>query len=134
MKRLSIFLAILAIVVALLIIYNPLMRSMWHYLIGFSKVTQIADITKKELITLTKDEREHNVVSRHILILGHIDGSAIIRTYGANQVIEEIKGKVRLRIGGDWYQDKCLIEYEPIDVTSGELRIKYRFKAMSVTK
>jgi len=140
MKKLIIFFIIfLVIVVASLIVYGPLLYY-GRYYIGFSKIIQITDVTKKKLITLVKDERQGSVFAINILITGHIDGAAMIRRYYENSekpfenIYEIKKGRVRLKIGGDWYSDKCLIEYEPIDVTSGKLQIKYKFKAFPTKK
>ncbi|HDZ68993.1 MAG TPA: hypothetical protein ENH43_01040 [Phycisphaerales bacterium] len=113
-----------AFVIVLLVTCVPL----WSRVIG------IDDVTQKTTVLLSSEKYQSSVHSIDILIAGHIDGSAIIyqsyeggeryRTYNIE------KGEVGLKIGGDWYDEKCLIEYEPHDVGSGNLKIKYRLNSI----
>jgi len=100
-----------------------------------SKVTQIEDVTQRTTVLLSSEGDPNDIYGIIVNINGYIDGSAIIRqSYeGQGTYTHDIKqGKVRLKIGGDWYDSKCLIEYKPVNVSSGNLNIRYKFYDISV--
>lgn len=91
---------------------------------------EIMDVTKEQVITLRESNKPKNVIGLRLKITGYIDGSATIqRAYEDKKMYEPkmISGNVNLNLGGDWYNDKCLIIYKPSNVTSGTLKIKYKF-------
>jgi len=105
----------------LLVVFKPLIG-------GYT--IEIADVTKEQVIMLAEEKKPENVNSLYITITGNIDGSATIqRSYKDKKMYnpEMISGKVNLRLGSDWYDDKCLIIYTPSDVVSGSLKIRYKF-------
>jgi hypothetical protein len=99
----------------------------------WGEVTRIENIAQKQTIILQESIRPKSVYGINILITGYIDGSATIQRVEGNRKIYEpsiIKGLVNLRLGGDWYDDKCLIIYEPSNVKSGKLQLRYKFNAL----
>src|SRR3989338_2451964 len=91
---------------------------------------QVKNVTQKQIITIVEKNRPRHVYRSRILITGYIDGTATIqRSYEDKKMYEPstISGKVHLRFGGDWYGDKCLLIYEPSNVKSGKLQIRYDF-------
>jgi hypothetical protein len=105
----------------------------WYKLMTQSSIVEINDVTSKTKQILTGNKDPHALTCViDILITGYIDSSATIYLRGVNQ--EERgdgyslnHGKVHLRIREDWYRDECILEYEPIDVNSGSLTIRYLF-------
>ena len=75
--------------------------------------------------------RENGIAVIRILITGYIDGKATIKQGNGDNVTYtyELKaGEVYLPIETDWYEKKCIIEYSPVGVKSGNLRIRYKFE------
>lgn len=104
--------------------YMPLFRQ--------AQIVKINDVTTKTTLVLSidNDPNTYYVDGISILITGHIDGSATIQIRnGGTKYPEEYikKGMVCLRIYGDWYTNKCYLEYVPSDVHSGHLTIRYYF-------
>jgi len=94
---------------------------------------QVKDVTQKQILTLVEKDRPQYVHGISILITGYIDGTATIQQAYENKEMygpSTIAGKVNLRLGGDWYGDKCLITYQPLNVKSGKLQIKYDFRTL----
>ncbi|MHC4157843.1 MAG: hypothetical protein ACYSSO_02065 [Planctomycetota bacterium] len=124
---------IISIVCVILVISLPIPVLRLAYYCKFmarSRITQIDDISQKTTILLSKNNGQGNIDAITILITGHIDGSATIHPHdgGEKYPTYHIKsGKINLKICGDWYTDECLLEYEPIDVNSGTLKIRYQF-------
>ena len=95
-----------------------------------SKIVGIDDVSQKTTVLLSKDSEQEHIDAIEILITGNIDRSATIHPHngGGEYPTYHIKsGRIRLRIFGDWYSDKCLLEYEPVNVSLGNLKIRYRF-------
>lgn len=105
----------------------------WYTLMVRGTVVEIKDVTSKatQILASNNDPNDRSC-SIDILITGHIDGSARIhltpnKEKGMADTYSIDRGKVHLRIGGDWYYDECILEYEPADVNSGSLAIRYVF-------
>ena len=96
-----------------------------------SQVIRIEDVTKRTSLTLLNQDTQRHTAGIVIYITGYIDGSAAITI--ATQKGHEVykyhitKGKVRLKHASDWYEPECFLEYEPVDVQSGSLTLKYYF-------
>jgi len=96
-------------------------------------ILRLEKVDQKQIITLTKHHTQQGVYGIDILITGYLKGSATIqRAYEDKKMYapSTVSGIVFLRFGGDWYNDKCLLIYEPINVKSGNLQIKYNFRTM----
>ena len=96
-----------------------------------SQVIRIEDVTKKTSLTLLNQDTQRHTAGIVIYITGYIDGSAAI-TIATQKGHESdkyhiTKGKVRLKHVSDWYEPECFLEYEPADVQSGFLTLKYYF-------
>jgi len=105
-----------------------------------AKVVTIDDVASNTTLTLSADSKS-NIDGISILITGDIDGSATmyIRNGGEKYPKYHIVRypyyqKVYLRIEGDWYTNKCRFKYEPMDVHSGHLTIRYVFRERSFLK
>ena len=96
-----------------------------------SKITTIDNVTKETTVLLLSDEdKQKSVCSLQVYISGYIDGAATISIYEDEHNEHEYQipnGKVCIKRGGDWYNNKCLIKYTPINVNSGHLKIRYYF-------
>jgi hypothetical protein len=83
----------------------------------------VGDVTKKSSITLTSPTKD--VVGLTIRVTGDINGRAYVFT--GNWEKKELSGKVDCVIYHDWSAPTCILYYEPVSVTSGNLRIDYTF-------
>jgi len=94
---------------------------------------RVADVTKPETITLTKESGQGNIHSFSITGSGQIDGNATITIFlnGKPYKIEQLSDRVHFHWGGDWYSDSAEIKYEPLSVKVGSLVLKYRFSDTS---
>ena len=101
----------------------------------WTKTNEIEDVTQKTTILLSSQfhqkEYIHNI---SIFVTGHLDGAAIIHRCigdGSKFTTYYIRGgDICLKIWGEWYSNECLIKYEPLDVVSGTLKIKYSFNSI----
>ncbi len=94
----------------------------------------LQDISQKQIIKLTQVQQKKSVYKISIVISGQIDGTAEIQLADRGNKMgspHTIKGKVDLDLSGDWYENTCLLLYEPSQVTSGTLKIKYKFHTLS---
>ncbi|MDP2939366.1 MAG: hypothetical protein Q8O13_04700 [Candidatus Omnitrophota bacterium] len=118
---------IVAIVIASILMGIFVFLDIFFILRG--KTIHISNVAQKKVITLSSGMQYPDGI--HILITGNIDGMAsIYKLY--NEKKENIrykveKGKVHLCLTSEWYEDECVIIYEPVDVKSGALQIRYRF-------
>jgi hypothetical protein len=99
----------------------------------WGRVARVDDVTKSQTIILSEQNKPQAVYGIEMSITGHIDGSATIqRSYADKKMYAPlpISGNVNLRLGGDWYKDRCLLIYSPSDVKSGNLKIRYAFRTL----
>ena len=103
-----------------------------------SQVITIDDATKGMTVELTDEDHREVIQVINILITGELEGSATVGIYRESAIFgsltEElsvkerpwaIEGKVRLEIWEEWYDDVCFLKYEPVDVISGSLKVRY---------
>jgi hypothetical protein len=88
-------------------------------------VTQISNI-------LLKDEQGQSSETMNlylrIIIQGQLDGRATICISGNGPTKDKYEigpGKINFGLFQDWYNQECLVEYQPLDVKSGGLIIRY---------
>ena len=88
------------------------------------------DVTKKVSIILNKSADQKNIHSIQIMGKGHIKGTAQIRLMLNEQPykIEKISGVTSFNWRGDWYSDTAKIEFDPLSVKSGTLKLEYQFE------
>jgi hypothetical protein len=95
----------------------------------FWQTVEIKDVTKSETIVLRKWGHQGHIHAIEVNISGRIKGSAraqlILNSSPYKQ--EQLSGKVYVMWGGDWYSDEAEIRYQPEDVDSGGLKLRYRF-------
>jgi prepilin-type processing-associated H-X9-DG protein len=103
-----------------------------------SQVISIDGVTKEMTVELTDGDYREFIEVINIMITGELEGSATVDVYGKSAILESyieelsvndrpwvIEGKVRLEVWGEWYDDVCVFKYEPVDVRSGSLKVRY---------
>lgn len=83
----------------------------------------IENVTNKSSIMLTSPSKGVSGLTLHVT--GEINGQAYI--FASNWEKKELSGKVDWGIYHDWFEPTCVLQYEPVSVTSGKLRIDYTF-------
>ena len=97
-----------------------------HFFWG--KTMDISDVKKEQTITLTV--AKGTPTSVRVLVTGHLDGTAKIRREPCDNPCDEnvLKpGDVSLDFGQEWYDKNYVLKYEPVDVHSGNLQLRYIF-------
>jgi hypothetical protein len=95
-----------------------------------ARAVEIYDVEHTKTIIFENKDTSKSVINISIFITGYIDGTAVVqRTYENGEVYDtsKISGMVTLRLGGDWYSNKCAIVYRPENVRAGKLKIRYEF-------
>ena len=94
----------------------------------------IEDATQKNIITVRKSTDQGDVRALALYVFGEIDGTAEMILSDKTGWVYSYRigpGRVALKAGGHWHDEKCAIHYDPLDVRSGNLAFRYRFKASS---
>ena len=99
---------------------------------GTGQTAVIQDVSKSQKIILKARHDKRRTGGMSVVVTGDIDGIATIeRSYSSGQRMygpQKIgPGKVSFHAGGDWYDNQCIVYYEPGTVNSGQLSIRYRF-------
>jgi len=91
---------------------------------------EISDVTKARVILLGKKKGQGYIHGISIIGEGNIEGKAVISLilHDGPYKTENLSGRINFSWGGDWYSDTVEIRYNPIAVTNGRLRLKYKFK------
>lgn len=94
-----------------------------------TRTHKVADVTKPSAIVLTKQPSQGSIHSFSVSGSGEINGTAKISLIlnGGPYKTETLSGSVSFQWGGDWYSDHAEIQYTPISVTRGNLKLKYKF-------
>jgi hypothetical protein len=121
--------AIAGLIISLLGFCFPTLELV-HYIQFFhqAQVAKIDDVASKTTLILSVDNNSKKIDGISILVTGHIDGSATVHIRNGREQYSPrhiTKGLVFLKIEGDWYTGECRFEYEPADVRSGHLTIRY---------
>jgi len=91
---------------------------------------EIKNVSKKQNILLENNKKLKFVSGIEIVVKGYLDSDAtIIQSDGENDNYKYklAKGQVEQKITGDWYSDKCLLKYDPLNAKKGKLIITYEF-------
>lgn len=130
MKNVIISLLILWVIVLLLWIAP---RVYYRYA-DWGEAVTIDDVTSQQGILLAKDGVDAaHIISLKVNVRGDLDGATVIeKVYTENDsnykdVYKTSPGKISIGMGGEWYSNKCLLRYKPIDVNSGNLSVRYEF-------
>lgn len=96
--------------------------------IAMSSVT-VNDVRKPENLVLRTSGDGTNVFALTVRGSGEITGKATVSLLlnGAPYKTEQLSGKVDFEWDGDWYANTAEIRYEPADVRSGNVVLKYEF-------
>lgn len=99
-----------------------------HSAISWQTV-EIKDVTKTETIVLRKGGHQGAIYAMEVNISGGLQGRARVQLMlnSSPYKQEQLSGTVHVMWGGDWYSDEAEIRYQPEDVASGRLKIRYRF-------
>ena len=95
----------------------------------WTRSVELADVTRTETVILRKMPGQGPVHSLSIRGSGTIQGHAEITLIlnDASYKMEELSGQVDFQWGGDWDSDEAEIRYKPTSVTSGSLKLRYKF-------
>ena len=95
----------------------------------YDQRVEITDVKKPQVLILKKKADQKDIVSMNFHCYGKLEGEAklILMHTGAPYRTEQIKGNVNYKLSGDWYADSMEVSYQPYNVTSGHLTIKYTF-------
>jgi hypothetical protein len=87
------------------------------------------DMTRPQVIELHKKPGQRLICSMGVRGSGGLNGNAriVLMLNGAPYKVADMEGKISFSWGGDWYADSMELHYQPINVRSGELTIKYYF-------
>jgi hypothetical protein len=119
----------LASIILSVLIVGLVLYSLYLFFIEFSlEVPQtlavnVGDVTNKSSITLTSPSKD--VIGLTLRVTGDINGHAYV--YASDWEKKELSGKVDCAIYHEWSTPTCVLQYEPVSVTSGKLRIDYTF-------
>jgi hypothetical protein len=102
------------------------------FVAGCTSRAQIADVTKPETIELKKNPSQGHVHGISITASGTLDGTAEIQLMREGTVYQkkEISGKFSFAYDGDWYAEQAEIRYLPRNVSGGNIRFRYAFRAL----
>ncbi len=92
----------------------------------------VENLSETQLITLTKNDLGNNRFASGIVIhlTGQLDGTAKLVTNPEKESSEEhilSSGPIDLKIGGPWTESSYQINYQPENITNGNLQIRYKF-------
>jgi len=93
----------------------------------------LTEADERQLLRLRKNLDSGTVRALKIRIRGHLNGTAMIRLFDAQDPVKIHQdkiigsGKIDARMGGDWTANDSRIEYEPLSATNGSLKIEYVF-------
>lgn len=91
----------------------------------------ITDVTKKQSFTLRANPNDKHVWSVYLNITSELNGRAKI--YSGYDTVKPFysydipAGKVNTEKHSDWYSNKLILTFEPVDCTSGAINIEYEF-------
>jgi hypothetical protein len=95
-----------------------------------NRIVNFSDVTKDSKIVLYHTDTTSRIYKINLTFKGEINGDALIYIedgYNDKRKYMLNKGKVDYKIGGDWYTRKCIVNYQPLNVTKGSLYIEYEF-------
>jgi len=98
--------------------------------INNNRTIRIQRLDKRQKVILVKNKNQGNIYGLSLEVVGKIDGKAIMQKGKTCNIIyqkDTIEQKIKLSLGGDWYQDTCYLIYQPLTSKSGVLNINYKF-------
>jgi hypothetical protein len=102
--------------------------AVWVFL-DWSPSVAVKDVCQAETLVIGKKTGNNTITGFRISGTGEIDGEAAISLLlgGEPYRVEKLSGKVEFKWGGDWYADTARIRYEPVNVRSGKVVLRYEF-------
>ncbi|OYT19823.1 MAG: hypothetical protein CCU26_09435 [Nitrospira sp. UW-LDO-01] len=97
----------------------------------YDQEIKLEDVRKSQGLVLRKTA-SGPVYSIAIRGRGTISGRARVTLMeeGSLRKTETLEGRVNFQWGGDWYGDTAELQYEPINVTGGDMVIDYSFATL----
>jgi len=140
--------AITGLIISILAFPFPL----WFFADGIaiyckSQVIFINDASRGITIKLSNENKREFIDHIDIVITGNIEGLATVNAYKEMPTGENVEstffdldkpiyicpdvvqGRVKFEIWEEWYDEVCIFKYEPIDVCSGSLKVRYYLDA-----
>lgn len=115
-----------AVVFLILFFYRDLKGKM----IGLSTV-QLQDVTQRTILTIRQEKDQKNAKSLSLYIFGSLDGTAVLREFHEGEEIRSFNlgpGPFSVKRKDPWPYPKCSLHYEPGEVRSGSVGIRYKFR------
>jgi hypothetical protein len=90
---------------------------------------QVIENVSKPITLIFISDSKHAPSDVRVAFRGKIDGTAkVALSYeGGKNLFQEKTigpGSVRTNLGGDWYEEKCFVIYQPIDAKEGEIKVR----------
>jgi hypothetical protein len=100
----------------------------WSSFIMMPSVT-VSDVHQRETLVLGSKVGNPYTYGITIRGSGNIDGEAIISLMlnGEPYKVAKLSSKFDFEWGGDWYSETAEVRYEPRNVRSGRVTLRYRF-------
>ena len=94
----------------------------------FDQEISIISTDKEQQIAL-RNSNGGNVHALKIEVTGYIDGEASMFLLLNQEPYEtrNLGGDIDVRWQGDWYENEAVLVYTPLNVSEGELMIRYSF-------
>jgi len=122
-----------AIKYILVIIVLPLIYLNCKYIFNPYKIEPVTinNVAAKQTFTFKADPQDKHVWSMHLKIMGELNGRAKIYmgydSIKTSYSFEIPAGKINMEKHTDWYEKECILTYELIDCTAGNLKIECEF-------
>jgi hypothetical protein len=98
-----------------------------HYFLSSSAA--VSDVRSAEILVLGQKAGSHTTHAIKVCGSGEIDGEATISLLlnGEPYKVAKLRGPVNFEWGGDWYCETAEVRYEPANVRSGKVVLRYKF-------
>lgn len=120
-----------------LLIFAVLAFIAWVYVLSLptNKTRQVTleVMDKISTVELVKYKHQGAIHGLQLQITGKIKGKGILKQGYSDTAfyrIDTISQQIDLNYGSDWYQNNCILIYEPLTAKRGNIAISYKFLAL----
>jgi hypothetical protein len=95
-----------------------------------NRIVNFSDVTVKSETELNHADTTKRIFKIYLAFEGEVNGEVFITIrngYNYKKQYKFAKGKVDFKIRTDWYNTRCIVNYEPQGVTKGKLFLEYKF-------
>jgi hypothetical protein len=95
-----------------------------------SSTVRLQDVTQKTILTIRQEKDQKSGRALSLYIFGRLDGTAVLREFYEGKEIRSFNlgpGPLSVKRTDPWPYPKCSLRYEPGDVRSGNVGIRYKF-------